>query len=138
MHHVLIVANQTVGGDALAALVLERAAKEETAFHLVVPIHHHRPAPSTATIRPPSDRVVAHQRLAYGIEWLEGLGVVASGEVAEDESVNSFTEVIARRPVDEVVVSTLQSSLSRWLKIDLPSRIGRHVNVPVTVVSARD
>lgn len=136
MHHVLIVANQTVGGDELAALVHARSDRGETSFHLVVPIHHQKPEPSTATMRPPSDRVIAHQRLAFGIEWLEELGAASTGEVAEDESIDALTEIIARRPVDEIVVSTLPSSLSRWLRLDLPSRIERHVNVPVTVVTA--
>ena len=36
---------------------------------------------------------------------------------------------------EEVIVSTLPTKVSRWLRQDLPCRIGRKVSVPVTVVT---
>ncbi|MEZ5294822.1 MAG: hypothetical protein R2697_00680 [Ilumatobacteraceae bacterium] len=38
----------------------------------------------------------------------------------------------------EVIVSTLPSRISRWLRQDLPTRICRAVTVPVTVVTPAD
>lgn len=36
----------------------------------------------------------------------------------------------------EVIVSTLPAGISRWLKLDLASRIARMSDVPVTTVEA--
>jgi len=41
------------------------------------------------------------------------------------------------RAIDEVIISTLPSTLSRWLRQDLPHRIERKVSVPVTVVTSK-
>jgi hypothetical protein len=39
---------------------------------------------------------------------------------------------------DEVIVSTLPKHLSKWLKLDLPSRVGRVTGLPTTHVSASE
>ena len=38
--------------------------------------------------------------------------------------------------VDAVIVSTLPAGVSRWLKMDLPSRIDRMTDAPVTTIEA--
>jgi hypothetical protein len=40
------------------------------------------------------------------------------------------------RAFDEIIISTLPATLSRWLKLDAPSRIARMTQVPVTHVEA--
>ena len=35
-------------------------------------------------------------------------------------------------PADEIVLFTLPPGVSRWLALDLPSRVRAHVKVPVT------
>ncbi len=151
MRNVLIVAHQTIGGAALEQAVAERMAADECEFHLVVPIKGGDHDPHLATMvvpgfddegvphdtsMAPSVRVQAAQRVAFGIEWLERLGAVATGEVGPADDVDAVLESIARHPADEIIVSTLERSLSRWLRLDLPSRLSRKVDVPVTVVSA--
>lgn len=37
---------------------------------------------------------------------------------------------------NEVIISTLPVGISRWLKLDLPSRTQRMVECPVTTVEA--
>ena len=48
----------------------------------------------------------------------------------------AFQREWQRRRYDEIIVSTLPRYLSRWLHLDLPHRIGRAVDVPVTHVIA--
>ena len=39
---------------------------------------------------------------------------------------------------DEIVVSTLPGSISKWLKLDLPHRVERSTGLPVTHVEASE
>jgi hypothetical protein len=38
---------------------------------------------------------------------------------------------------DEIIVSTLPAGLSRWVKKDVPRRIARLTDMPVTTVQAK-
>lgn len=140
---VLIVANQTIGGDDISAAVATRIADGACAFHLLVPVPP--PSPSamaavgsatTAIFEVPDERLVAAQRLAAGLQWLLDLGVEATGEVGSTDAVASVTAVVARGGIDEVLISTLPSRLSRWLKLDLPTKLSKVVKIPVNVVTA--
>jgi hypothetical protein len=95
-----------------------------------------------ADIAPTLNRDVEHareegaQQLQFGLDWLGGLGATATGEM----SLGVDTSAVVARLVDdhafdEVIVSTLPSKVSRWLRPDLPCRIRRKVSIPVTVVS---
>jgi len=82
------------------------------------------------------DRRAAQQQLDFGLEWLEGLGVAATGELSLDaDTPAAVARLVESAGFDEVIVSTLPTKISRWLRQDLPCRIGRKVSVPVTVVS---
>ncbi len=149
MRTILIVAHQTIGGAALSQAVADRMAGGECEFHLVVPVKGADADPNLSTLivpgagepgeqtsMGPSPRVQAAQRVAFGVEWLEGLGATATGEVGPADDVEAVLEAIARHPADEIIVSTLERGLSRWLRLDLPHKLSRKVDVPVTVVSA--
>lgn len=147
MHKVLIVANETIGGHDLAAAVADRLTDGECTFHLVVPVPPNPPSAvavglaaiecaAAIDIDPANQHEVARQRLACGIEWLQGLGAQADGEVGPSDGVSAVCAVIERERFDEIIVSTLPSRISKWLRQDLPHRIERKVDVPVAVVTA--
>lgn len=147
VHTALIVANQTIGGSDLSAAVAERVARGPCAFHLLVPVP---PTPSAAIaaglaavesaasviVDLPDQRAVAAERLETGLQWLRGLGADATGEVGCTDTVAAVTAVVARGGIDEIIVSTLPSRLSRWLKQDLPHKLQKSVTVPVHVITA--
>ena len=148
MRHVLVVANKTVGGDELAKVIKERLAEEPCDFHLLVPVPPAPPIGIAAgfsameagvvpTIQGPDERELAEERLRYGLEWMRGLGAIVTGEVGESEAVRAVRSVLDGRPIDEIIISTLPTTLSRWLRQDLPSRVERKFSLPVTVVTAR-
>lgn len=149
MGYVVIVANQTLGGADLRVAVEERMASGCERFHLVVPVP---PSPSPAIavglataevamipeIDLPDQRAIAAERLEHGLAWLRERGCTADGAIALGDAVDAVRDVVERGGVTEVIVSTLPSRLSRWLRQDLPSRIGRAVDVPVVVVTPAD
>jgi nucleotide-binding universal stress UspA family protein len=145
---VVIVANRTVGGAALADAVHARTEAGDCSIHLVVPIAS--PAPvavadgegaanmsPTASFEVRDERQLAVDRLAFGLEWLTTIGVEATGELCGGcDTAASVAELVAAHDADEVIVSTLPTTISRWLRQDLPARIAKKVDVPVTVVTA--
>lgn len=149
MRSALIVANRTVGGTDLIDAVKARLATDTYQFHVLVPVTS---SVSTSialgamavdtlpmdALDLPNERAKAEERLAVGLDWLARLGVPATGEVITDaDTVVAVCRVVKDRAIDEVIISTLPTTLSRWLRQDLPHRIERKVSVPVTVVTSK-
>jgi hypothetical protein len=150
MHTALIVANRTVGGDELADEVRRRVAGGGCEFHLLVPVASPVSAAvaigtavgdaanisPTASLEVSDERQIARDRLAYGLEWLASLGATATGELSTDcDTAAAVARIVQAEGVDEIIVSTLPTTISRWLHQDLPHRIERKVELPVTVVT---
>lgn len=160
----LIVANQTLGGDALDGVVRDCIHRDVGDFHVVVPMTRVKHETSTWTggfaldtggASPERIRVAveedtrryeaeleqarerARQRLELMIDKIESMDGRAGGEVGVDDPLEAVRAVLEREPAfDEIVVSTLPAGLSRWVKLDLPNRIARLTDVPVTTVEA--
>ena len=149
MRRIMVVANQTLGGDHLAEAIKARMAETPTRFNLLVPATHRADfvvamAEAFAVqggMRPPApsngDDPDATARLAAGLEWMRGLGATVDGEVGEHDPVRAIRDYQARERVDEIIISTLPHGLSQWLHLDLQHRVERHCGVPVAVVSAK-
>lgn len=147
MGTVVVIANQTIGNDELTAAVTERIRRGDVAIHLVVPANPTPPVIAAglaaietgaiAVIDLPDQRELAAERLASGLAWLERLGATEpTGQIEPGDVVTAVVGLIDAGGVDEIVVSTLPSRLSRWLKQDLPHRLRKAVAVPVAVVTA--
>jgi hypothetical protein len=63
-------------------------------------------------------------------------GSEVTGHVGDAEPVAAISDTLHEREVDEIIISTLPRRLSRWMHIDLPSKI-RGLGLPVTHVEAR-
>lgn len=147
MRRVLVVANRTVGGEELADAIRERMAAGPCEFHLLVPVPPTPPIGIAAgfsameagvvpALTGPNEREIAAERLRYGLGWLRGLGATADGEVGDTDAVRAVRAVLDARHVDEIIISTLPTTISRWLRQDLPHRVERKFALPVTVVTA--
>jgi nucleotide-binding universal stress UspA family protein len=135
MRTFVIVANQTLPSEALRAAVDERLASGAGRFHVVVPA---TPVVHRLTWSEEESRTEAGHRLEAYLDGLRGRGIEATGEVGDQDVVEAVHDALRDRQVDEIIVSTLQPGLSRWLGQDVPSRIRRNVAVPVTVVSEKE
>ncbi len=129
--HILVVANQTIGGATLLNLVEERSKEPETSFTLVVPMTRPR---SGYVIYDDAVRESAQVRLDLTLSYLRGEDVVASGELGDEDPYTATLDAIDEYKPDEVIISTLPSSSSGWLRRDLIERIQDGTGVPVTHV----
>ena len=119
--NILVVANITATSDELLDALRERAAKEPTAFTLLVP----------ATTSP-GGRKAASENVTAAIERLRGDGLEAAGAVGDSDPVIAVTEAWDPKRFDEIIVSTLPTAMSKWLQTDLPHRIEKLTGAPVT------
>jgi len=123
---VLIVANRTAATPALLAEVRERAAREPCRFTLLVPRPFWDPDTEESAVT-----------LELAIPLLEeAAGDHVDGVVGDMDPLVAVRGALDREPFDEVIVSTLPTHVSHWLRFDLPARV-RRLGVPVTVVTAR-
>ena len=163
MGRCLIVANQTLGGAALDRAVRDCIHRGLDEFYVVVPRTKVRDevaawaggfgvyegmAPDhiiTITEEAARDheaalaeaRRRAQQRLERMLEKIAADGGHVEGEVGIDDPLQATEEVLERRGgFDEIIVSTLPPGLSRWVRMDVPHRIARLTDVPVTTVEA--
>lgn len=145
----LVVANQTLGDDALSAHLRALVEQGPCSFYVLVPATSVADYPLGAlTFAGPvagrrTDREVAEGaaqarfRLRQAIEFLRDVGAEAHGGIGAPDPYHAVQQVLRRERFDGIVVSTLPSGLSRWLRMDLPRRLERTANVPVTTVVAR-
>lgn len=157
MHHCLIVANQTLGGEQLLEAVRARVRDQPCSFYVLVPntpLRHlaasagFEPLPGwTPTTVPWATQSAesqsqaaehARRRLERMIQLLREAGAEAQGEVSGPDPMKATEELLAEREFDEVIISTLPERFSHWLRLDFPSRLRRHVQMPVTVVTPKD
>jgi H+/Cl- antiporter ClcA/CBS domain-containing protein len=143
VHHYLIVANQTLGGDALNDAIAERVALGPSRFHVLVPatpahdlyqnvmnaLEGELPDQAAATAG-------AQKRLEATLESIRASGAAADGEIGDPDPLAAIEAVLERHHFDEIIVSTLPRAVSRWLKLDLPARVGHAFDLPVTHVVA--
>lgn len=150
MRRYLIVANQTLGGEALSRAVRERVGSGPCEFWVVVPatpVVHLEPAYLAAPVMggmpavqgtPAEAREHARTRLDAALTRLRALGAVVDGEVGDADPVRAATSAAGVRSFDEIIVSTLPTRLSRWLRQDLPHRLEHKLHLPVAQVTSRE
>ena len=132
---VLIVANRTAATDSLLEAVRRRADAGPAEFHLLVPA---TPRGLHRVVDPEvAGRQEAGDQLALALELLQEVArSEVTGHVGDAEPVAAISDTLHERDVDEIIISTLPRRLSRWMHIDLPSKV-RGLGLPVTHVEAR-
>jgi nucleotide-binding universal stress UspA family protein len=140
----LVVANQTLGGEALWEAIRERMARGDCHFHLVVPATPTAQLDPSFTAEAEPDtrergedlgRRLARQRMRQQLDQMRELGASVSGEIGVADPVDAVRVVLHRWEFDEVILSTLPGRRSRWLAADLPTKIRRGFKLPVTQIT---
>jgi hypothetical protein len=126
---VLLVANRTATNAAFLEAVRARALRGPVELHLVMPATarglHRVVDPEVAGLQD------ARERVARALPLLsEAAGKPVTGHVGDANPLAAVADALNLRGFDEIIVSTLPWRLSRWLRVDLPSKL-RGLGVPV-------
>ena len=124
--HVLVVATVTATSDDLLAALQARAERGPVDFTLVMPAS----APGL------SGRKELEPQLQAALERWREAGLKATGSIGDSDPTEAVAEICSPGRFDEVIVSTLPGQTSRWLRVDVPSRIAHLTDLPVLHVTA--
>src|SRR5439155_19324778 len=120
---VLVVAHKTAATPALLAAVRERAARGAARFHLLVPNPAEHAELTDAERR---HKITEGEHvLALALPLIDdAAGHEAEGSVSiRHDPMDAIEETLQSGSFDEIILSTLPRSVSRWLHVDLPTRV---------------
>jgi hypothetical protein len=126
--HVLVVANETVGGEMLFKALEERAARGPIRCTVICP--QNRPKRGYV-IYDESARSAARIRLELTLERLRKLGIEAEGFIMDPDPYMAVKDALREHGADEIIISTLPYARSGWLRRDLVGRIRGYAQIPV-------
>ena len=133
---VLVVANKTAATPALLDAVRERAARGPCTFTLLVPRSWQGIRRLTSTEDTQTDANESEAVLELAIPLLEdAAGAKVEGLTGDADPLAAIEDAVNRHGFDEIILSTLPARVSRWLKLDLPSKV-QVLGLPVTHVEA--
>jgi hypothetical protein len=134
----LLVAHQTAERQELLDAAKELAAKDSRAtFTLLVPA---TPAGDLLTWDEGETKEIARARAQSAAAWLQGNGIkVVGARIGDADPVAAIDdEFLAGRRYSAIVISTLPPGISRWIKMDVVSRLRRkRPRTPVVHVVAK-
>jgi hypothetical protein len=121
--HVLVVANKTAATPVLLDAIRARVERDGAVyFHLLVP-------------NVPRGQAVVDRAVPL-IEQAAHRPVTGSVSRREDP-MDAIEEALHGGDFDEIILSTLPRSVSQWLHMDLPRRVG-HLGLPLTTVMGEE
>jgi hypothetical protein len=131
---VLVVANRTAATPALLDAVRERAARGDAAFTLLVP---HTSKGLHRLVDPEEHgQSEAEDTVELAVPLLEqAAGAPVESLIGDAEPLAAIQDALNLHGFDEIIISTLPTRVSRWLKLDLPSKVSG-LGLPVTTVTA--
>jgi hypothetical protein len=129
---ILVVANETVGGEALREVLLTKA--EGVREHILVvvpalnsPLRHWVSDEDTA-------RAAAQQRLEASLARLRAEGIDARGEVGDADPLQAMEDALRTFGAHEIVISTHPEGRSHWLERNIVSAARDRFDAPITHV----
>jgi hypothetical protein len=131
---VLVVAYKTAATPTLLDAVRERAGRGHARFTLLVPNAPH----GLHKLVDPEDTESseAEQVLALALPLLEeAAGAPVEGLIGVPSPIEAIHDAVNVTGFDEIIISTLPARVSKWLRLDLPSKIAG-LGLPVTTVTA--
>jgi len=129
---VLVVANETVGGDELVGAISTLALAQTTRFLVVCPALNSRLKTWTSDEDPA--RAAAQKRLDATLARLGSVGIEARGEVGDGDPLIAVEDAVRTFHPNEIVISTHPPGRSNWLVRGVPDAVRARYDVPVTHV----
>jgi hypothetical protein len=132
---ILVVANKTAATPSLLDAVRERAARGPCRFTLLVPNTTH----GLHKVVDPEDQSQSEAEtvIELAVPLLEeAAGSEVDAMIGVPEPLAAIQDAVNIHGFDELIISTLPTRVSKWLKLDLPHKAAG-LGLPVTTVTAR-
>jgi hypothetical protein len=131
-HRILVIANETVGGQMLRQLILSKAEAVDEQVLVVVPalnspLRHWASDEDNA-------RAAAADRLEQTLQRLKDAGVEAAGTVGDGDPLQAMEDALRTFGADEIVISTHPAGKSNWLERGVVDKARERFAVPITHV----
>jgi|SRR5215208_126441 len=131
MAEILVLANETIGGEKLLDAIRERHSQGDARFHVVVP--QTRPRHGNVIY----DEVVrdsAQVRIDLALAFMREEGIQGTGEVGDADPFNAAMDAVREYGITEIIVSTLPTQASAWIRRDLVQSLEAETGLPVNHV----
>ena len=118
--NVLVVANQTVLGEALLDRIRARAAQSPAGFLIISP-----QGDSDGSYEE------AERRLLRAVTLLRSEGLDVHGQISHPDPYSAVMQTLEDERVNELIVSTFPGARSGWLRRDLLGRLRAASKLPI-------
>lgn len=132
-HRILVVANETVGGEALLDEIRDRCRSRDCAILVVTPALVASRASHWASDVDEAMEL-ARQRMELSLIALHELGLKAKGKIGDSDPNVAIEDALRVFPADEIVISTHPPERSRWLEHGVVERAREQINLPISHV----
>jgi hypothetical protein len=129
---ILVIANETVGGEALRRRIRERSEGMRAEVLVVTPALN-SPLRHWASDEDAA-RAAAQQRLDASLQSLAAVGINARGEVGDGEPLQAMEDALRTFGADEIILSTHPEGRSHWLERGVVEKARERFAVPITHV----
>jgi hypothetical protein len=131
-HRILVVANETVGGEALRERIAQQGKGKRSRVLVVSPALN-TPLRHWASDEDPA-RAEAQERLDRSLERLEQEGIQARGEIGDGDPLQAIEDALRTFGPDEIIISTHPEGRSNWLERGVVTGARERFAVPITHV----
>ena len=134
VRRILVVANETVAGQALLSELRSRSVGGPSEVMVIVPA---LPASRLEHLAHDVDDCLAEarRRLDSSLRAMAAVGIDARGEVGDHHDPNVAIEDALRTfPADEVIISTHPPERSKWLERGVVERARQEIPLPISHV----
>lgn len=129
----LVIANETVGGEALIDEIRRRCRARSCEILVVTPALTSSRASHWASDIDEA-RELARQRMELSLIAIRELGLKAKGQIGDSDPNVAIEDALRLFPADEIVISTHPPKRSRWLEQGVVEHAREHIDLPVTHV----
>jgi GABA permease len=131
-HRILVVANETVGGNELLSEIRNRSAGAHTRVLVVCPALN-SPVRHWASDEDGA-RESAQARLDTSLTSLRAAGLEVSGEIGDADPIQAIEDAVRTFRPDELIVSTHPPGRSHWLERGVVEKARTRFDVPLVHV----
>jgi GABA permease len=86
---------------------------------------------------PDAARESTEPHLEAALQKMRGEGFKVEGTIGDSDPIAAVQDAANFNEFDEVIISTLPLHISKWVKLDLPSKTERATGLPVTHVETK-